>query len=132
MKHRITLYLIMMLASATMFAVEAEKMSPAGDSIYTETYQMWVRCDDGKMTREQFYEFSNRDALQKADLSAWANVKLFTKEPAEDCTLSITVKVRVGWDSNFVEASATVSGIPCDDVVNAIKRLRAQLMAGIE
>jgi hypothetical protein len=48
------------------------------------------------------------------------------------CEVSITVKVRLGIDSNFVEASATVSGIPCGEIVKAIKKLRAQLMEGIK
>ncbi len=48
------------------------------------------------------------------------------------CEVSITVKVRLGIDSNFVEASATVGGIPCGEIVKAIKKLRAQLMEGIK
>ena len=48
------------------------------------------------------------------------------------CEVSITVKVRVGIDSNFFEASASVSGIACDDVVGAIKRLKQQLVAGLQ
>ena len=133
MKQPITFYLLlMMFCSSALCAMDPGEMTPAGVSISTETYQMWVRCDNGKIAREQFYQFTSRNELQNVDLSGWENTRLFAKDNAEDCTLSITVKVRVGWDSNFVEASATVSGIPCDDVVSAIKRLRAQLMAGVQ
>lgn len=50
----------------------------------------------------------------------------------EFCTVSITVRVRVGVDSNFIEVSATVSDIPCEDVAETARQTIEQLKAGIK
>ena len=97
-------------------------------------YQMHITVSDarGKRQLRHFIESETVLGIMDADLSFWTGIK--SRDAADEtfCTISITVTVRIGFDSNFVEASGSVEGIPCDDVVNAIRRLRDQLMAGIQ
>ncbi len=99
-------------------------------------YQMHISARAGEPERsrqmEQYVESENIQGILEADLSPWTSLEGFEPLSRDACTLSITVTVRIGFDSNFVEASGTVEGIPCDDVVNAIRRLRDQLVAGIQ
>lgn len=106
----------------------------ATDASSRERYQLQITATDVSGTRslQQYLESDTPHGIMEADLSNWTGLEVFSTEDPSDCTVSITVKVRVGWDSNFVEASASVSGIPCNEVVAAIKRLRQQLMAGIK
>ena len=106
----------------------------AADASRPERYQLQITATDATGTRslQQYLESETLSGIMEADLSNWTGLEAFSPGDPSDCTVSITVTVRVGWDSNFVEASASVSGIPCDQVVAAIKRLREQLMAGIE
>lgn len=88
----------------------------------------------GSQDKNQKFEFGfiTWEALQNFDLNALSDRIVIFGDSDELCEVSITVKVRVGIDSNFVEASATMSGIPCNGVIKAIKGLKAQLLAGIQ
>jgi hypothetical protein len=84
-------------------------------------------------TSTQNFEFNFTSEAELLNFNEDAISEMIDIIDANDafCQVSITVKVRLGVDSNFVEASATVSGIPCGEIVKAIKKLRAQLMEGI-
>lgn len=85
-------------------------------------------------TATQNFEFNFTSETELLNFNEDSIADMINIVDAKDafCEVSITVKVRLGIDSNFVEASATVSGIPCGEIVNAIKKLRAQLMEGIK
>lgn len=97
-------------------------------------YQMRIsaRAVDQSRQMNQFIASQTILGILEADLAPWTSLQGFAARSGEACTISITVTVRIGFDSNFVEASGSVDGIPCDDVVNAIRRLRDQLLAGIQ
>ena len=109
-------------------------LSEASEDLDASRYQMHITVsDDGGMRQiKQHIESETILGIMDADLSFWTGIG--SRDAADEafCTISITVTVRIGFDSNFVEASGSVEGIPCDDVVNAIRRLRDQLMAGIQ
>ncbi len=85
-------------------------------------------------TATQYFEFNFTSETELLNFNEDSIADMINIVDANEafCEVSITVKVRLGIDSNFVEASATVSGIPCGEIVKAIKKLRAQLMEGIK
>ncbi len=88
--------------------------------IEIETESSVITIEHGFKTSEELFAHNTFDLLSSISLVD------------EFCTVSITVKVRVGVDSNFIEVSATVSDIPCADVAAVAKRTIAQLKAGIQ
>ena len=88
--------------------------------IEIESESNMITIEHGFKTSEELLEYNAADILSSISLDD------------EFCTVSITVRIRVGVDSNFVEVSATVSDIPCSDVAAVAKRTIAQLKAGIK
>lgn len=127
MKHLTTLLLILCI-SLPAWAVENTVPAPVEEV----RYELWVSGTREGQTQTQYVNAATPEGISAADHSSLEAWLLSTFENNEDCTVSITVKVRVGWDSNFVEATGTVSGIPCSEIVEAIRNLREQLMAGIK
>ncbi|MDG1572179.1 hypothetical protein OZ410_07610 [Robiginitalea sp. M366] len=120
------------LTSILIFVLTLPALAVAPAPSATGPYQLWVEGSSGAETHTQYVHAETAEALDAVDFSAMETWAFSRADGPEDCTISITVKVRFGFDSNFVEASGTVSGIPCDGVVEAIKALKAQLMAGIK
>ena len=147
MKKRSTLLLTGSLLFCSMvFAMIPESPVPIdpflGDGCATsismhadpDRYQMQISVTDAtqRLEKKQYLESETLTGILEADLSTWSEMESFRSTNEGACSISITVTVRIGVDSNFVEASGTVEGIPCEGVVEAIRRLRNQLMAGIK
>lgn len=119
-----------MILCISLPAWAVENAAPAtGEEV---RYELWVSGTREGQTQTQYVNAVTPEGISAADHSPLERWLLSSFENNEDCTVSITVKVRVGWDSNFVEATGTVSGIPCSEIVEAIRNLRDQLMAGIK
>ena len=123
----VTTFLIMLFLSFPAWA-ETNTISFPEDT----QYELWVDGSRDGITQTQYVHAASAEALVAADHASWTDWAFQGQPATSDCSVSITVKVRVGFDSNFVEASATVSGIPCDEVVEAIRNLKEQLLSGIK
>ncbi len=93
--------------------------------------QLAIEIQSDKAKQNLEFNFASEMELYDFDTGSIMDLITIIDPNDEFCEVSITVKVRLGVDSNFVEASATVSGIPCGEIVQAIKKLKNQLMAGI-
>ncbi len=78
------------------------------------------------------FRFASEEELLKFDLTEVQNALIAPDLAAEDCKVSVTVKVSVGIGANYVQASATISGVSCSAVVSTIQRLRQDLMDAIK
>jgi len=117
--------LVVMALSFTLSGYASKELPDFEDyanylQIEIETESSVITIEHGFRTSEELFAHNTFDLLSSISLVD------------EFCTVSITVKVRVGVDSNFIEVSATVSDIPCADVAAVAKRTIAQLKAGIQ
>lgn len=117
--------LVLLAFSYSFWGYANIEMPELGESDYL--LQIEIRSESGVFNVEQGFETS--EELFDFDVS---DMLTSIKIADEFCTVSITVKVRVGVDSNFVEVSATVSDIPCEDVAAVARRTIQQLKAGIK
>ena len=94
---------------------------------FANILQISIESDSNMITIEQGFKTSE-------ELLAYNAADILSTIRLDDdfCTVSITVRIRVGVDSNFIEVSATVNDIPCSDVATVAKRTIAQLKAGIK
>ncbi len=97
----------------------------------SEAVQLTVRYSGVAAERTHSFAFSELDALRNFEVPALKDFDWLGTEGQSDCEVSITVKVRVGLDSNFVEVSATLSGVKCDEVMEAVRKLKADLTKGL-
>lgn len=125
---------ILFVGLTSMANAPLPSMTNMPEYLLVEEYQNQLLIEIQSDTGDQRFEylFNTAEELLNFDLDVLYESIAFANSSEDVCTVSITVTVRVGIDSNFVEASATASGIPCGGVVKAIKALRAQILAGIK
>ncbi len=73
--------------------------------------------------------FDSMDSLMNYDLSTLLEKHTFADDV---CTASITVTVSVGVGSTYASATATVDGIPCDQIAQTIAALRKELKLALQ
>ncbi len=78
------------------------------------------------------YQTENALDFESVAMDFWSELLAEMRAADTDCTVTIQLKVRIGFGSNFVEASASVDGVPCDEVVEALVRLKEQLNAALK
>ena len=118
--------LLVLMAFSYSFLGYANKEVPELGEI-DNILRIEIESESGAINIERRFDTSN--ALFDFNVA-----DILTSITVEDdfCTVSITVRVRVGVDSNFIEVSATVSDIPCDDVATVARRTIEQLKEGIK
>ncbi len=117
--------LVIMALSLALSGYASNDMSDYED--FANILQIAIESDSNMITIEQGFKTSE-------ELLAYNAADILSTIRLDDdfCTVSITVRIRVGVDSNFIEVSATVNDIPCSDVATVAKRTIAQLKAGIK
>ncbi len=125
---------IMFVLLSSMANTPLTSMAKMPENLLLEESQNQLVIEIQSNTGDQRLEylFNTAEELLNFDLDTLFESIAVAKSLDDLCTVSITVTVRLGIDSNFVEASATASGIACGEVVKAIKALRAQILAGIK
>lgn len=105
---------------------------PIEFSANSTPFQLIIAIEEEGMMQQVTLHFNSETDLQDFNSFDFADT-LFNRDLTSSlCTVSITVTVRVGVGSNFVEASGSASGIPCSQVSGAIKRLRQELYDAIK
>ncbi len=126
--------LILLLLFSSGLAAHAhtlpEYTTPANPD--TNQYQLFITIEQEGLWQQVQLDFETEDELMDFDSFAFAEDLFITDAGNSICTVSVTVKVRIGVGSNFVEVSATVSGIACSEVVSTVKRLRQELRDAIK
>lgn len=128
--------LICLLAAVTGFGslnAAENPILPEPDlrSSASEMVQLTVRYTGLSAERIHSFAFSELDALRQFEVPPLEDFDWLGSQSQSDCEVSITVKVRVGLDSNFVEVSATLSGVKCDEVMEAVRKLKSDLTKGL-
>jgi hypothetical protein len=101
------------------------------DILMDQPYYLTIELEHENMVQHLNYVFNSKESMMSFDLN-FLEETIKLNDQDEACTLSVTVKVRIGLDSNFVEASVTASGIACGDLVRVTKELREQLLMAIK
>ncbi|NND15908.1 MAG: hypothetical protein HKN89_06245 [Eudoraea sp.] len=125
MKKYNRIILVILAFSFSFIGIANNQIPELGEN--ENSLQIEIKSESSLITVQRGFETS--EELYAFDVSEWL-ASIDIKD--EFCTVSITVKVRVGVDSNFVEVSATVSDIPCADVAAVARRTIQQLKAGIK
>ncbi len=128
------LFVLVLFAAYTMNAYTPKISEPVTSGLLWEdgSHRMVVHIISDQVRQDLEFLFSSEQELLAFDLNQIQDAQINPELKEEDCKVSVTVKVSVGIGSNYVQASATVSGISCSSVASTIQRLRQQLMDAIK
>lgn len=109
-----------------------EEARRVNKSIEQTQYIFYAEAFNDEVNLKHSYQTASEEDFNSAKMDFWAEQLAEMNASVEDCTVTISLKVRIGFGSNFVEASASVDGVPCDEVVEALVRLKEQLNAALK
>ncbi len=98
----------------------------------TGRFQLVIAFEIEDSLQQVEFNFKSAADLQGFDNFDFAEAMINTGIFTSVCTIDITVTVRIGLDSNFIQASASARGISCSKVGGVIRHLRQQLMDAIK
>ena len=131
MKYLLICLLAVITGFGSVQAAENRNSIDVNDRISAEEIQLTVQYSAAAAQRIHSFAFSEMEALRNFDVPPLEDFSWLAAAGQSDCEVSITVTVRVGLDSNFVEVSATLSGVKCDQVMEAVRKLKSDLTNGL-
>ena len=108
---------------------ESGRVNPATEQTQ---YIFYAEAVNENSILKHRYQTANAEDFAKVKMDFWAEQLAEIMASGDYCTVTIALKVRIGFGSNFVEASASVEGVPCDQVVETLVRLKEQLNAALK
>ncbi|SFR53315.1 hypothetical protein SAMN04490243_2695 [Robiginitalea myxolifaciens] len=132
--------LLLLLSLSSFFAFPALTPSARAvlnvEGLYSEIentqYIFYAEAFNENVHLKHRYQTENARDFENVSMNFWSEQLVEMEAADADCTVTIQLKVRIGFGSNFVEASASVDGVPCDEVVEALVRLKEQLNAALK
>ena len=118
---RIVALVVLVLSGFSTFAFENS------DSNDKNINLIQIEIKQGQTEKVVYFAFSDSEEMKNFEIDSYLN-KLMPNQLGEDfCTAEMTVTVRIGFNSSWVEFKVTIKDVPCDEVVARAKAIAAEL-----